>query len=146
MKTKETHLQDLNLHKIHLYNFFALLPVKITRTEQISNLQTPLIDTVVEVCHVIVIQIETFHHKKYIALILEIDTDKTELLLPHSLTDQDMTIIDEIYAFIVHHTDLPRDRHIDEIQALDLDHVHTPEIDQFRNTLRHIDLLLYQEI
>ena len=36
---------------------------------------------------------ETFRHKRDIVLILEIDTDMTELLLTHNLTDQDMTII-----------------------------------------------------
>ena len=104
-----------------------------------------MINTVVEVHHVIVIQIETFIHKIDIVLILEIDIDMTELQLLGNLTDQDMTIIDEIPALIVHHTDLLIDRHIDEIHALDIDHVHTPETDNFRSTLRHIDHLLDQE-
>ena len=46
----------------------------------------------------------------------------TELLLPHNLTDQDMTIIDKIPAPIVHHTDLLINRHI----PLDIDRIHTP--------------------
>ena len=148
MKTKETHMLDLNLHKQLLYKTFALLPAKITRTEQISNLQIPLIDTVEEVHHVIVQQIVTLHHKIDILLNLEIDTVMTELLLPHNLADQDMTNIDQIHALIVivHHTDFPIDRHIDDIHDLDIDHVHTPETSHFRNTLRHIDLLLDQEI
>ena len=144
MKTKKNHKLNLNLHKSLLYKTFATLPVKTTRTEQI-NLQAPLIDTVVEVHHVIVIQIETFHHKIDIVLILEIDTDMTELLLPHNLTDQVMTTIDEILALIVHHTDLIIDRHIDKIPALDIDHVHTPETDNFHSTILHLDLLLDQE-
>ena len=119
--------------------------MKTTRTEQVT-LQAPLIDTVVEVHHVIVKQIETFLHKIDIVFILEIDTDMTELQLLHNLTDQDMTIIDEIPALIVHHTDLLINHHIHEVHALDLDHVHTPETDNFRRTLRHIDLLLDQEI
>ena len=45
MKIKEKHMLDLTLHRNHLYNTSALLPVKITRTEQRTNLQTPLIDT-----------------------------------------------------------------------------------------------------
>ena len=70
MKTKETHEIDLNhLHKNHLYNTFALLLMKTTRTERL-NLHTFLIDTVVEVHHVLVIQIGTFHHNIDIVLIL----------------------------------------------------------------------------
>ena len=63
IKTKETHRLDLNLYKNHLYNTFAPLLVKKNSTDQI-NLQTPLIDTVVEVRHVIVIPLETCHHKR----------------------------------------------------------------------------------
>ena len=104
-----------------------------------------MINTVVEVHHVIVIQIETFNHKIDIVLILEIDNYMTELQLLGNLTDQDMTIIDEIPALIVHHTDLLIDRHIYEIHALDTDHVNTPETNNFRSTLRYIDHLLDQE-
>ena len=143
MKTKETHMLDRNFYKIHLYNLFALR-VKISRTEQ-RNLQSPMIDTVVEVHHVIGIQIETFLHKTDIVLILGIDTDMTELQLLHNLTDQDMTIIDEIPVLIVHHTDLLVDRHINEIHALTIDHVHSPETDNSRSSFRHLDLLLDQE-
>ena len=53
-----------------------------------------------------------------------------------------MTTIDEIHVPIVHHTDLHLDHHIDGIHVLDIYHVHTLEIDNFHETLRHIDLLL----
>ena len=132
---------DLNLLKNHLYNTSDLLLVTITLTEQITNLQNPMIDTVVEVPHVMVIQIAILHHKIDIVLTLETDTDMTELLLLHNLTDQDMITIDEIRVLIIHHTDLYVDHHIDEIQVLDIDHVHTLEIDNFHKALRHIDLL-----
>ena len=99
-----------------------------TLTEQKTNLQDPMIDTVVEIHHFIVIQTAILHHKIDIVLTLETDTDMTELLLLHNLTDQDMTTTDEIHVLIVHHTDLHIDRHIEEI-------------DNFHNTLRHIDLL-----
>ena len=56
-KTKETHQRELNLQKSHLCKTFALPLVRTTRTEPI-NLQTSLIDTVVEVHQVIVIQIK----------------------------------------------------------------------------------------
>ena len=59
---------DLNLNKKHLNNTFALLLVKTTRTEQITNLQTHLIDTLVEVHHVIKIQIAMFHYKTDLVL------------------------------------------------------------------------------
>ena len=49
-------------------------------------------------------------------------------------------------AIIVHYTYLLIDRHIDKNHALDIDHVHTPETDNCRSTLRHIDFLLDQEI
>ena len=119
--------------------------MKITRTEQI-NLQISLVDTVVELHHVIILKIERFHHKIDVVLILEVDRDKTEQLLPHKITDQDMTIFGEIHACIVHHRDLLKDRHIDEIHALDVDHVHTPETDISRSTLCHTELLLGQDI
>ena len=90
-----------------------------------------MIDTVVEVHHVIVIQIVIIHHKIDIVLTLETDTDMTELRLLHNITDQDMTTIDEIHVLIVHHTDLHIDHHIDQIHVLDIDHVHTLEIDPF---------------
>ena len=66
----------------------------------------------------------------------------TELILSHNSKDRDMTVIDETHALMVHLTDLLLDRHIDEILALDIDHLHTPETDNFRGTLRHIDLPL----
>ena len=106
----------------------------ISLTEQITNPQNPMIDTVVEVHHVIVIQIAILHHKIDIVLTLETDKDMAELLLLHNLTDQDLTTIDEIHAPIVHHTDIYIDHHID--------HVLTLVIDNFHNTLRQIDLLL----
>ena len=90
-----------------------------------------MIDTVVEVHHVIVIQIVIIHHKIDIVLTLETDTDMTELRLLHNITDQDMTTIHDIHVLIVHHTDLHIDHHIDEIHVLDIDHVHTLEIDPF---------------
>ena len=74
MKIKEMH-----------YNTTVLLLVKIL--EQITNVQSPMIDTAVEVHHVIVIQIAILHHKIDITLTLETDTDMTELLLLHNLTD-----------------------------------------------------------
>ena len=130
---------DLNLLKNHLYNTSVLLLVKITLTEQTTNLQNSMIDTVVEVRHVIVIQIAILHHKIDIFLTLDTDTDMTELLLLHILTDQELTTIDEIRVLIVHHRDLPIDHHIDEIHVLDIDHVHSLEIDNFHNTLCHLD-------
>ena len=132
---------DLNLIKNHLYKTLVLLLVKITLTEQITNLQKPKIDTVVEVHRIIVIQFAILHHKIDIVLTLETDTDMTELLLLNNMRDQDMTIIDEIHVLIVHHTDLLIDHHIEKIHVLDIDHVHTLEIDHFLNILRHIDLL-----
>ena len=107
---------------------------------KIPNLQNLMINTVVEVHHVIVIQIAIFHHKLDIVLTLETDTDMTEILLLHNLTDQDMTTTDEIRVLIVHSTDLHLDHHIDELHVLDIGHVHTLEIDNFHNTLRYIDL------
>ena len=142
MKTKETPMQDLNLLKNYLYNTSVLLLVTIILTEQITNLQNLMIDTVVEVHHVIVTQIAIIHHKIDIGLTLETDTDLTELLLLHNLTDQDMTTINEIHVLIVHHTDLRLDHPIDKIHAIDLNHVPTFEIDNFHSTLSHIDLLL----
>ena len=118
MKTKETSILDLNLLH-HLYNTSVPLLVKITLTEQTTNIPNPMMDTVVEVHHVIVIQIAKLHHKVDIALTLETNKDMTELLLLHNLTDQDMTTIDEIHV----RSQLP----------------HT-EID-FHNTLRTLDLL-----
>ena len=142
MKTKETHMLDLNLLKNHLSNTSVLFLVTITPTEQITNLPNLMIDTVVEVHHVIVIQIAIFHHKIDIALTLETDTDVTELLLLHNLTDQDITTIDEIHVPVVHHTDLHTHHHIDKIHAIDKNHVLTLEIDNFHNTLPRIDHLL----
>ena len=43
---QETPLLDLNLLKNHLYITSILLPVRITVTEQITNLQKPMIDIV----------------------------------------------------------------------------------------------------
>ena len=140
MKIKKTPMIDLNLFKKHLYKTFVLLFVKIILTEQITNLQNPLIITVVEVHYVIVIQIAILHHKIEIVLTIETDTGMSELLLLHNLTDQDLTYIDEIHVLLVHHTDLLIDHHIDEIHVLDIDHVHTLQIDHFRNIHRHIDL------
>ena len=87
IKIKETSMLDLNLHKTLLYNTFVLLLVKITITEQLTNLKNLMIDTVVEVHHVIVIQIAILHHKIDIVLTLGTDTDMTELLILHNLTD-----------------------------------------------------------
>ena len=101
-----------------------------------------MIDTVVEVHHVIVIQIAIIHHKIDIALTLETDTDMTEILLLHNLTDQYMTTIDEIRVPIVHHTDLHTDHHIDKIHAININHFPTLEKDNFHNTLPHINRLL----
>ena len=81
MKIKETPTLDLNLLKNLLYNTSILLLVRITLTEQTTNLQDPMIDIVVEVLHVIVIQMAILHHKIDIILTLETDTDMTELLL-----------------------------------------------------------------
>ena len=70
----------------------------------------------------------------------------TDLLLPQNLIDQVMTIVDAIYALLVHNTDLLKDHNINEFHALTIDHVQTPETGNFRSTLRHIDFLQYQEI
>ena len=142
MKTKEMPMLDLNLPKNLLYNTSVLLLVTISLTEHITNPQNPMIDTVVEVHHVRVVQIAILHYKIDIVLTPETDTDMTELLLLHNLTDQDMTTIDEIHVPIVHHIDFHIDHHIDKIRAIDIDHVLTVVIDNFHNTLRHIDLLL----
>ena len=80
-----------------------------------------MIDTVVEVQHVLVRQIAILHHKIEIVLTPETDTDMTELLLLYNLPDQDMTTTDEIHVLIVHHTDLHIGRHIEEIHVLDID-------------------------
>ena len=133
---------DQNLLKNHLYNTSVLILVTITLTEQTTNLKNLMIYTAVEVHHVIVIQIATIHHKIDIALTLETDTDMTELLLLHILTDQDITTINAIHVPIVHHTDLRIDDHIDKIHAMDINHVPTLEIDNFHSTLPHTDLLL----
>ena len=125
---------DLNFLKNHLYNTSVLLFVSIILTEQVTNLQNLMIDTVEEVHYVTVIQIAIIHHKIDIALTLETDTDMSQLLLLHNLTDQDMTTIDEIHVPIVHHTDLHTDHHIDKIHAIDIYHVSTLEIDNFHNT------------
>ena len=117
--------------------------MKLVDAEDIANVKIrTLIDTAVEVHHVIVIQIAMFHHKIDIVPILETDIDMTELLLLlHIITSQDLIIVDEIHVLIIHHTDLPIDHHIDEIHALDIDHVHTPKMNHFHNILPHIDLL-----
>ena len=65
MKIKEAPKLDLNLPKNHLYNTSVLLLVKLTLTEQITNLQNPMIDTVVEVHHAIVIQIALLRNDNY---------------------------------------------------------------------------------
>ena len=92
-----------------------------------------MIDFVVEVNHVIVIQTAICHTKIDTVLTPETDTDMTELLLLHNLTDQDfMTTTDEIHVLIVHHTDLCKYRHIEEIHVIVIDHVHTLKIDNFR--------------
>ena len=69
---------DLNLLINHLYNTSVLLRVKLTLTEQITNVQNQMIDTVEEVHHVIVIQIAILHHKIDIVFTLETNTDMTE--------------------------------------------------------------------
>ena len=69
----------------------------------------------------------------------------TELLLLHTITGQDMIIIDEIHVLIVHHKDLLKDHFIDKIHALDKHHVQTPKLNHFHNILHHMDLLAYQE-
>ena len=104
-----------------------------------------MIDTVVELHHVKVKQTTLFHHKIDIVLTPETDIGMKELLLVHNLTDQDMTTTDEIHVLIVHHTDLRIDRQIEEIHVIDINHVHTLEIDNFHNIVRHIDLLHKQE-
>ena len=119
--------------------------MKTTRTDQITNLQTHLTDTVVDVYHVIVIQIARFRQKTDIIPILDTDIDMTELLLLPTITGQDMIIIDETHVLIVHHTDLLIDHHLDEIHALDIDHVHTPKMNLFHNILHHLDLLKDQK-
>ena len=141
-RTKETHKLDLKLHKSHLYNTFTPILVKISRTEQIY-LHTPLIKTL-EVHHVIVRQIQPFHHKIDILLILEIDTDDRTATLPQVNRSR----YDNYRQDSRSHRSPYRssyDSHIDEIHALDIDHVHTPGTDKFRSTFRHMDLLLYQE-
>ena len=139
METQTT--RDPNLLKNRWYNPFLRLLVTKTLTEQTTNLLDPMIDTVVEVQYVIVIQTVLFHHKIDIVLTPETDTGMIEPLLLHNLKDQDMTTTDEIHVLIVHHTDLRIDRHIEEIHVIDIDHVHTLEIDNSHKTLRHIDLL-----
>ena len=104
--------------------------MKIALTEPTTNLQNLVIDTAVEVHHVTVIHIVKLHDKIDIALTLETDTDMTELLLLHTLTDLDMTIIDKIHVLIAHHTDLLIDHHLDEIHILDIDHILILEIDR----------------
>ena len=132
---------DLSLLKNHLYNNSVLLLVTITLTEQITNLQNLMIDVVVEVHHVIVIQIATIHHKIDTALSRDrYRYDRTLLL--HNLTDQDMTTINAIHVSIVHHTDLHTDHQKDKIHAKDINHVPTLEIDNFHSILPHTDLLL----
>ena len=77
MKIKETHMLDLTLLKI-FYNSSVLLLVKILLTEQITNPQIPMIDTVVDVHQVKVLQIAILHDKIDIVLTLETDTDIIE--------------------------------------------------------------------
>ena len=109
-----------------MYKFFVLLLVIKKLIQNICNVF--LIDIIEDVHQVIVFQIETLLHKTGIALIPEIDIVIKELLLLHSLPDEDMTTIDEILVLIVHHTDLHFDHNVDEIHALDLEHVHFEEI------------------
>ena len=146
MKTKETPMLEVSLLRNHLYNISVLLTVTIILTEQITNLQNLIIDTVVEVHHVIVIQIVIIHHKLYIVFTLETGTGMTELLLLHSLTDQDMATIDKIHVPVVHPTDLHIDHHIDKILAIDINHVLTLETDNFHNTVYDLDQILKHEI
>ena len=117
-KTKETSTLFPNLLKNHLYNTSVLLLVTINLKEQTTKPKDPMIDFVVEVHHVIVIQTVILHHKIDIVLTPETDTDVTELLLLHKLTDPDMTTTDEIHVLIIHHTDLHIDRHIEETHAI----------------------------
>ena len=104
-----------------------------------------MIDTVVEVHHVIVVQIAKIHHKIDIALSLSRDQyryDRTTTPPQFNRSRYDNSTIDEIHVPIVHHTDLHTDHHINKIHAIDINHVPTLEIDNFHNELLHIDLLL----
>ena len=92
------------------------------------------------------IQTAILHPTIDIVLTPETDTDMTELLLLHNLTDQDMTTTDEIHVLNVHHTELRIDRHIEDTHVIDIDHVHTLEIYNFRNTLRHIDFFNHESL
>ena len=130
---------DLNLLKILLYNTSSSRENNSCRT---NNKSTEAFDRYRSRS---TSRHSKTNHKIDIILTLETDTDLTELLLLHNLTDQDMTTIDQIHVRIVHHTDLHIDHHIDEIHILDIDHVHTLQIEIFHDTLRHIDLLLNHE-
>ena len=69
-ENKMSHMQDLNLLKNHLYNTSVLfLVLIISHTQQIFYLLILLIDSVVDVYHVIVIQIGTLHQRTDNALI-----------------------------------------------------------------------------
>ena len=126
MKTNEMPIQDL------------LLVITITRMKLIIDLLNIQTDIAVEVHHVIIKPIEVLHHKTCISLIPEADTIMVETLL-HKIIDLDMTIIDEINAYIVLKTDFQIDHTIDAIPVLDMDHFHIQNTDHFNKTLLHTD-------
>ena len=96
---KDAYTRSKSSQNYSVKYFRSPFLISLTHTKQIPNLLMLLINIVVEVHQAVVLQIETFHHKTTdTAPILETDTDLKKLLLLHNLTDQPMTIIDEIHT------------------------------------------------
>ena len=136
MKTNEMHMLDQNLHKIHLYSTFVLLPM----IEQ----NTMIIDTEVEVPHETILTTKTIH-KIDTVLHLEIDLAMTKVLLLHSTLDHDMILTNVIPGLTALHTDPHTDPLIDTTLALDTDHAPIPETTNSQNIQIHTDHLQDQE-
>ena len=129
---------DQNLHKNHSFSTFVLLPM----TEQ----NTMIIDTEVEVPHEITFTTKTFH-KTDTVLHLEIDIDfvTIKVLLLHTTLDQDMIHTNMIPDLTVLLTDLLIDLHVDKTLVLDTYHTPIQETTNSQNTQINIDHLEDQE-
>ena len=107
---------------------------------------TMIIDTEVEVLHEITLTTKTIHKTDTVLhLEIEIDFVTTKVLL-HTTLDQDMIHTNVIPGLTVLLTDLLIDPHIDKTLVLDTDHAPIQEITNSPSTRIHIDHLHDQEI
>ena len=129
---------DQNLHKNHSFSTFVLLPM----TEQ----NTMIIDTEVEVPHEITLTTKTIHKTDTVLhLEIEIDFVTTKVLLLHTTVDQDMIYTNVIPGLTVLLTDLLIDPHINKTLVLDTDHAPIQETTNSQSTQIHIGHLQDQE-